>query len=37
MAAGAWALYDEMIEGIPEDVLVTDYGLGVAWSYLEAE
>lgn len=37
MAAGAWALYDEMIEGIPEGIRVTDYGLGVAWSYLEAE
>ena len=32
-----WSLYDEMIEGIPGDVLVTDYGLGIAWSYLEAE
>ncbi|MGN0060135.1 MAG: Rossmann-like domain-containing protein [Coriobacteriales bacterium] len=37
MTAAAWALYDEMIDGIPEDVLVKDYGLGVAWSYLEAE
>ncbi|MGN0078580.1 MAG: Rossmann-like domain-containing protein [Coriobacteriales bacterium] len=37
MAAEAWALYDEMIAGVPEDVFVTDYALGVAWSYVEAE
>ena len=37
MVASAWALYDEMIAGVPEDVLVKDYSLGVAWSYLEAE
>ena len=32
-----WSLYDELIEGISEDVLVTDYCLGTNWSYVEAE
>lgn len=32
-----WELYDRLIEGIPEDVLVRDYCLGVYWSYVEAE
>lgn len=32
-----WDLYDRLIEGIPEDVLVRDYCLGVSWSYVEAE
>ena len=36
-AINPWALYDEMIEGIPEDILVKDYALGLNWSYLEAE
>lgn len=36
-ASKPWSLYDEMIAGIPEDVLVTDYGVGLAWSYVEAE
>lgn len=36
-AANPWALYDEMIAGIPEDILVKDYALGINWSYLEAE
>lgn len=30
-------LYDQLIEGIPEDVLVNDYCLGINWSYVEAE
>jgi uncharacterized protein (DUF4213/DUF364 family) len=34
---GPWALYNRMIEGIPEGVLVRDYCLGTHWSYLEAE
>ena len=34
---GAWALYDELIEGVPADVMVTDYALGVYWSYVNAE
>lgn len=33
----SWELYDRLIEGIPEDVLVRDYCLGVYWSYVEAE
>lgn len=33
----AWRLYDELIEGIPQDVLVLDYCLGIGWSYVEAE
>ncbi len=33
----SWKLYDELIEGIPEGVLVKDYCLGVYWSYVEAE
>ncbi len=32
-----WSLYDELIEGVSEDVLVTDYCLGTNWSYVEAE
>lgn len=32
-----WALYDELIAGIPEDVQVRDYCLGISWSYVEAE
>ena len=32
-----WALYDELIAGIPDDVRVRDYGLGINWSWLDAE
>lgn len=32
-----WTLYDELIAGVPGDVLVTDYCLGANWSYVEAE
>lgn len=32
-----WELYDELIAGIPEEVLVKDYCLGMKWSYVEAE
>lgn len=32
-----WELYDKLIEGIPDDVLVRDYCLGLAWSYVESE
>lgn len=32
-----WTLYDELIAGVPEDVLITDYCLGAKWSYVEAE
>ncbi len=33
----SWHLYDRLIEGIPEEVLVRDYALGLCWSYVEAE
>lgn len=33
----SWKLYDELIGGIPDDVLVKDYCLGLCWSYVEAE
>ena len=32
-----WYLYDALIEGVPEDVLVTRSCLGANWSYVEAE
>lgn len=32
-----WELYDELIAGIPEEVLVKDYCLGLNWTYVEAE
>ncbi len=32
-----WELYDTLIEGVPEDVLVKDYCLGIGWSYVDAE
>lgn len=32
-----WKLYDKLIDGVHDDVLVTDYCLGTHWSYLEAE
>lgn len=35
--ATPWGFYDMLIEGVPEDVLVTDYCLGTHWSYLQAE
>lgn len=33
----AWELYDQLIEGVPADVQVKDYCLGICWSYVEAE
>lgn len=33
----SWKLYDELIAGIPDDVQVADYCLGLCWSYVEAE
>ena len=33
----AWDLYNQMIAGIPEGVLVRDYCLGLNWSYVEAD
>ena len=32
-----WKLYNDLIENVPDDVLVTDYCLGTHWSYLQAE
>lgn len=32
-----WDLYDELIEGVPADLVVTDYALGVYWSCVNAE
>lgn len=34
---GAWGFYDELIEGVPEDICVKRACLGVHWSYVEAE
>ena len=31
-----WLLYERLIEGIPGDVTVEDYGIGVAWTYVKA-
>lgn len=32
-----WSLYDQLIEGVPHDATVTDYCLGIHWSYVEAD
>ena len=32
-----WRIYNQLIEGVPDDVLVRDYCLGTNWSYIEAE
>lgn len=32
-----WEMYDRMIDGIPDEVEVIDYGLGINWSWLQAE
>lgn len=32
-----WRLYNHLIDGVPEGILVKDYCLGTHWSYLEAE
>jgi uncharacterized protein (DUF4213/DUF364 family) len=37
MAQQRWHLYDELIAGVPEDVLVTRACLGNSWTYVEAE
>ena len=34
---GPWSLYNRMIEGIPQGVVVRDYCLGTHWSYVEAD
>ena len=35
--ASPWRLYNHLIAGIPEDIFVRDYCLGLNWSYLEAD
>lgn len=32
-----WALYDELIDGVPAGIAVTDFCLGQHWCYVEAE
>ena len=32
-----WKLYDCLIDGIPEDLVVREYCLGTRWSYVEAD
>ena len=32
-----WKLYNHLIAGVPEDVVVRDYCLGTHWSYVEAD
>lgn len=34
--ANPWALYDELIAGVPEGIEVLDYGMGLHWSYVTA-
>ncbi len=36
-ASTAWRFYNQLIAGIPEDIIVKDYALGVKWSYVEAD
>lgn len=33
----AWELYDNLVDGIPEGIAVTDYCTGANWCYVEAE
>lgn len=37
MTNNPWALYDNLIEAIPESIAVNDYCVGVHWSYIEAD
>ena len=32
-----WAFYDTLIDAIPDDIPVTDYALGIHWSYVNSE
>lgn len=32
-----WSMYDELIDGIPEEVCARDYCFGKNWSYVDAE
>ena len=31
-----WSLYDEIISGLPDDVLIDDYAVGRPWTYVRA-
>lgn len=33
----AWDLYNQLIAGIPDGIVVRDYCLGIHWSYVEAD
>lgn len=35
--ATPWKLYDQLIAGIPDNIIVRDYCLGTHWSYVEAD
>ena len=35
--ASPWRLYNHLIAGVPEDIFVRDYCLGLNWSYVEAD
>lgn len=37
IARGRWHLYDELVDGVPDDILVRRACLGSAWTYVEAE
>lgn len=37
MGQNPWKMYDELIEGVPESIAVTDFCLGQHWCYVEAE
>lgn len=32
-----WSMYDELIEQIPEDIIVTDYNVASSWTKVETE
>ena len=36
LASNPWALYDQLIEGVPDGIEVVDYCIGDHWSYLIA-
>ena len=35
--ASPWRLYNHLIAGVPENIFVRDYCLGLSWSYVEAD
>ena len=34
--AAMWELYDRLIDGIPEDMIVNDYCVGIGWTYVQS-